>query len=87
MERWDEGMEKCWRRQVWETVGRKQARGPAGAMVCETRDLGVGFPSWHGVSFRVRFDRGHEGCVSTRCDDDGKKTNKRCGREIVGNHT
>ena len=26
-----------------------QVRGPAGAVVCETKDLGTGFPIWHAL--------------------------------------
>ena len=52
MRRWDEDFEKCWRRQVWETDRWKHVRGSAGAVVCETRDLGIGFPRWHALLFK-----------------------------------
>ena len=51
MGRWTEDLEKCWRRVgegcVWEAASRKQVRGPAGAVVCETRDC----PRWHALLF------------------------------------
>ena len=47
MGRWDEDLETCWRRQVRAPASWKEVRGPAEAVVCETRDLGIRFPSWH----------------------------------------
>ena len=32
--------------QTWE-----QVRGPAGAVMCETRDLGMKWPYWHKLVF------------------------------------
>ena len=46
----DDYVEKCWRRQVWETDSWKQVRGPAGAAVFEPRNLGIGFPRWRALS-------------------------------------
>ena len=43
MGRWDEDLEKCWRKQVSETTRWKQVRGQAGTVVCETKGSGVGF--------------------------------------------
>ena len=51
MGRCDEDLEKRWRKKVWKTVRWKQVRGPAGAVVCATRDSGIGFPSWHALLF------------------------------------
>ena len=33
----------------WDTASSKQVRAPASAVVCETRDLRFGFPSWHAL--------------------------------------
>ena len=29
----------------------KQVRGPAGAVMCDTRDLGIKWPCWHTLVF------------------------------------
>ena len=38
---------KAWRKQIFEVQTGRQARGLAGAVVCETRDLGIKWPQWH----------------------------------------
>ena len=34
-------------RQISEVQRWKDVRGPAGAVMCETRDLGIKWPHWH----------------------------------------
>ena len=36
--RWKEDPEDAWRKQVWEVKGGRQVKGPAGAVIVETRD-------------------------------------------------
>ena len=38
-------------RQVHEVQTWKQVRGPAGALMCGTRDLGIKWPCWHTLVF------------------------------------
>ena len=42
---------EAWMKQVREVQTWKQVRGLAGAMVCETRDLGAEWPFWHTLIF------------------------------------
>ena len=45
---------KAWKVLEKEGVGTaslKNVRGPPDAVVCETRDLGIGFPSWYVLLF------------------------------------
>ena len=37
---------EAWMRQIREVQTWKQVRGPAGAVMCETRDLGIKWPYW-----------------------------------------
>ena len=45
-------------RQIQEVQSWKQVRGPAGAVMCETRDLGIKWPRWHTlmVSDEIKLD-------------------------------
>ena len=49
--RWRRKQQKAWRKQIFELWTWKQVRGPAGAVLCETRDLGVMWPQWHALLF------------------------------------
>ena len=42
---------KAWRKQIFEVQRWKQVRGPAGAVMCETGDLGIKWPQWHALIF------------------------------------
>ena len=63
---WTEGVwtrkwyreQKAWMRQIQEVQTWKQVRGPAGAVMCETRDLGIKRPRWHTlmVSDEIKLD-------------------------------
>ena len=50
--------QKAWMRQIQEVQTWKQVRGPAGAVMCETRDLGIKWPRWHTliVSDEIKLD-------------------------------
>ena len=59
-EHWAEGvwtgkrsneLKVAWMRQIHEVQTWKQVREPAGAVMCETRDLGVRWPYWHTLIF------------------------------------
>ena len=43
---------EAWMRQIREVQMWTQVRGPAGAVMCETRDLGIKWPHWHALFFR-----------------------------------
>ena len=49
--RWEREQQKAWRKQIFEVQTRKQERGPAGAVTCETRDLGIKWSQWHTLLF------------------------------------
>ena len=40
---------KAWRKQIFEVQTWRQVRGPARAVMCETRDLGIKWPQWHSM--------------------------------------
>ena len=42
---WSDDVREAWRRQVWEATLWTKVRGPAGALLCEMRDLGITVPS------------------------------------------
>ena len=49
---WQEGeLKEAWMRQIREVQTWKQVRGPATAVMCETRDLGIKWPYWHTLIF------------------------------------
>ena len=41
----------AWRKQIFEVHTWKQVRGPAGAVMCQTLDLGCKRPQWHTLLF------------------------------------
>ena len=43
---------EAWMRQVREVQTWKQEKGLAGAVMCETRDLGITWPYWHTLIFQ-----------------------------------
>ena len=47
---WEDGImnkKEAWMKQVREVQSCRQVRGFAGAVMCETRDLGIKWPYWH----------------------------------------
>ena len=38
---------RAWMRQTQQVQTWNQVRGPAGVVMCETRDLGIKWPHWH----------------------------------------
>ena len=49
--KWGHELKEAWMRQIYEVQTWKQVRGPARAVMCETRDLGVKRPCWHTLVF------------------------------------
>lgn len=49
---------KAWRKQIFEVQKLRQVTGPAGAVLCETRHLGIKWPMRHTLIFaeRVKVD-------------------------------
>ena len=45
--KWSHEQKEAWMRQIREVQTWKQVRGPVGAVMCETRDLGIKWPHWH----------------------------------------
>ena len=58
---WHHEQRAAWMRQIQEVQLWRQARGPAGAVVCETCDLGVKWPHRQSLIFEgeVRIDMRH----------------------------
>ena len=65
-------------RHVKQPVGNRFADQRVG--VCETRDLGIGFPSWHALP----FEEGEIVDMKVICPQDVKKTLKGHAREVPG---
>ena len=42
---------EAWMNQILEVQMWRQVRGRAGAVMCETRDLGITWPQWHTLIF------------------------------------
>ena len=42
--KWSHELKEAWMRQIREVQTWKQVRGPAGAVMCETHDLGIKWP-------------------------------------------
>ena len=51
--------QKAWMRQIQEVQTWKQVRGPAVALMRETRDLGIKWPQWHTLMFSgdIKIDK------------------------------
>ena len=49
--RWKRMQQKAWRKQILEVQTWGHVKGPAGAFMCETRDLGIKWPHWHTLLF------------------------------------
>ena len=49
--KWHHERKEAWVRQIQEVQVRRQVRGPTGAVMCETRDLGIKWPHWHTLIF------------------------------------
>ena len=45
--KWSHEQNEAWMRQIREVLTWKQVRGLAGAVMCESRDLGIKWPYWH----------------------------------------
>ena len=52
---------EAWMWLVHEVQMWRQVRGPAGAVMCETRDLGIKWPRWHALVFssEITIDMRH----------------------------
>ena len=42
---------KAWRKQIFGVQTRRQVRGLAGGVMCETRDFSIQWPHWHTLLF------------------------------------
>ena len=49
--KWCLEQKEAWMSQVFEVQMWRQVRVPAGAVMCETRDLGIKWPHWHTLVF------------------------------------
>ena len=58
LENWHTEQREAQLNQVLKVQTWRQVRGPAGAVVCETRELGIKWPQWHTLLFEgeVKID-------------------------------
>ena len=49
--KWSHELKEAWMRQIREVQTWRRVRGPAGAVMCETHDLGIKWPYWHTLMF------------------------------------
>ena len=49
--KWYHEQREAWMKQVREVQTWRQVRRPAGAVMCETRDLGIKWSFWHTLTF------------------------------------
>ena len=52
MEKWHHEQREAWTKQVREVQMWRQVRGPAGAVMCETHELGIKWPVWNTLIFK-----------------------------------
>ena len=66
--KWHTEQREAWLNQVLEVQMWRQVRGLAGAVMCETRDLGIKWPHWHTMMFEgeVRTDMRYVGPEDVR---------------------
>ena len=81
MGRWRREQQKAWREEVCAVQRWQQVRGSAGAVVCETRDLGVQWPQRHTLLFEEQV------AVPAGCEEDSCFTSQDGLLEDVGSHT
>ena len=75
---WHYEHREAWMRQIQGVQMWKQVKGPAGAVMCETRDLGIKWPYWHTLIFGndIKIDMR---CV---CPKDVKKMLVQASRSV-----
>ena len=49
--KWHTAQKEAWLNQIREIQMWRQVRGLVGAVMCETRDLGIKSPQWHTLIF------------------------------------
>ena len=95
--KWYREQREAWMSQIQEVEMRRQVRGPAGAVMCETRALGIKWPHWHTLIFEgeVRIDMRYV-CpkdvkkmflCTKRREEDALATGQDCLLEEVGSKT
>ena len=66
---WKRGQQKAWKKHFFEVQAWRQVSRLAGAVMCETRDLGVKWPPLHTLVFE-----GQEAVdIRAVCPQDAKK--------------
>ena len=54
MGKWCTEQQEAWMKQIFEVQTWRQVGGLAGAVMCETRDLGIKWPQWHTSTSEVQ---------------------------------
>ena len=79
--KWSHEQKEARMRQIREVQTWKKVRGPAGAVMCETRDLGIKWPYWHPLVFssEITID------MRFACPKDVKKMLVQTARSVYWN--
>ena len=75
--KWEDDMRDVWKRQVWEATSWTKVRGPAGAVLCEMKDLGITAPSWQVLRLGGRMIS-----VKDTCPEDINQTLTRHANDV-----
>ena len=66
--KWWKEYQKAWRIFQVQTWRQERERGSAGAVMCETRDLGITWPQWHTLLFGGAGGGGQERGLPAGCE-------------------
>ena len=82
--KWHHEQKEVWMNQICEVQMWRQVRGPAGEVMCESRDLGIEWPQWHTLVLEGdgRIDMRY---VPERCEEDAVAAGHVSLLEEVGN--
>ena len=86
MGKWPAEHKEAWRKQIFEVQTWRQVRGLAGAVIFESRDLGIKWPQWHTIlcEGQCRVDMIF---VCPQDEENASEAGQNDLLEEVGNHT
>ena len=80
---WCTEQREAWMNQIREVQMWRQVRGPAAAVMCGTRELGIKWTQWHTMIFEG--ETRIEICLPKRREENARATGQICLLEEVGN--
>ena len=84
---WPAEQKEAWRKQIFEFQAWRQVRGLAGAVVCETRNLGIKWPQWHTLLFYGQCRVDMRFVCTAGCEENASETGQNELLEKVGSQT